>query len=138
MPMKTATIKPNLRNQQRVDIESDITIEMPDGGQLTCKISNLSRTGVMVRCNQETAGQLIPDLKAPAPGNWLTVKARFSVPVVATQPVSILANGNIIHLRRMARDEFQLGIQFANFEGNGFDYVDLYVRKLLADTRKPA
>ncbi|SHK34989.1 PilZ domain-containing protein [Marinobacter antarcticus] len=136
--MKAATMKPNLRNQQRVDVVSDIVIEKPDGCLLTCTISNLSRTGVMVSCNQETAGQLIPRLKAPAPGNWITVKARFSVPVVATQPVSILANGNIVHLRRMARDEFQLGIQFADFEGNGFDYVDRYVRKLLVDTPKPA
>lgn len=135
--MKAATVKPNLRNQQRVDVVSDIVIVTPDGCQLTGKISNLSRTGVMVSCDQESAGQLIPRLKAPAPGNWIMVKARFSVPVVATQPVSILANGNIVHLRRMARDEFQLGIQFADFEGNGFDYVDRYVRKLLIDTRKP-
>ncbi|MDO6443779.1 MULTISPECIES: PilZ domain-containing protein [unclassified Marinobacter] len=136
--MKAATIKPNLRNQQRVDVVSDILIEKPDGCQLTCKISNLSRTGVMVSCNQEAVDQLVPHLKAPAPGNWIAVKARFSVPVLPTQPVSILANGNIIHLRRMARDEFQLGIQFSDFEGNGFDYIDSYVRELLANTSKPA
>jgi len=58
--------------------------------------------------------------------------------VVATQPVSIIADGNIVHMRRIARDEFQLGIQFAEFEGNGFDYVDRYVAKLLADSRNPA
>lgn len=136
--MKAATIKPNLRNQQRVDIVSDIVIEKPDGCQLTCKISNLSRTGVMVCCNQKTADQLIPRLQAPTSGNWIDVKAHFSVPVVATQPVSIFATGHIVHLRRMARDEFQLGIQFEDFEGNGFDYVDRYVRKLLSDMRKPA
>ncbi|MBL1272580.1 MAG: PilZ domain-containing protein [Oceanospirillales bacterium] len=136
--MKAPTMKPNLRNQQRVDVVSDIVIETPDGCQLTCKISNLSRTGVMISCNQETAGQLIPHLKAPAPGNLMSVKARFSVPVIAIQPVSILANGNIVYLRRIARDEFQLGIQFADFEGNGLDYVDRYVRKLLANTCKPA
>ncbi|GGE57203.1 hypothetical protein GCM10011533_07130 [Streptosporangium jomthongense] len=136
--MKAATMKPNLRNQQRVDIETDIVIEKPDGCQLICRMSNLSRTGVMVCCNQETAGQLIPRFKAPAPGNWISVKARFSVPVIAAQPVSVVVNGNIVHLRRMARDEFQLGIQFTDFEGNGFDYVDNYVRKLLAESRKPA
>ena len=136
--MKAATMKPNLRNQQRADVVRDIIIEKPDGCQLTCKTSNLSRTGVMVSCNQEIAGQLMSHLKTPAPGSRIAIKARFSVPVVATQPVSILANGSIIYLRRVARDEFQLGIQFSDFEGNGFDYVDNYVRKLLADTRKPA
>lgn len=132
--MTSATAKPNLRNQQRADVVCDIVIEKPDGHQLTCKIANLSRTGVMLSCNQETVNQLIPRLKIPDPRNLIVVKARFCVPVIATQPVSIVANGNIVHLRRMARDEFQLGIQFADFEDNGFYYVDTYVRKLLADS----
>ncbi|AOY90111.1 pilus assembly protein PilZ [Marinobacter salinus] len=133
--MKPVAIKSNLRNQQRVDVSTNITIEKPDGCCLTCSVSNISRTGVMVSCNQEAVKTLIPDLKAPAPGNWISVKTSFSVPVVATQPVSIIADGNIVHMRRIARDEFQLGIQFAEFEGNGFDYVDRYVGKLLADAR---
>jgi len=121
--MKPVAAKLNLRNQQRVDVATDITIEKSDGCCLTCSVSNLSRTGVMISCNQETVKQLIPEQKAPAPGHWIAVKTRFSVPVVATQPVSIIADGNIVHMRRIARDEFQLGIQFAEFEGNGFDYV---------------
>ena len=136
--MKPVAAKLNLRNQQRVDVATDITIEKSDGCCLTCSVSNLSRTGVMISCNQETVKQLIPEQKAPAPGHWIAVKTRFSVPVVATQPVSIIADGNIVHMRRIARDEFQLGIQFAEFEGNGFDYVDRYVAKLLADSRNPA
>lgn len=136
--MKAATAKPNLRNQQRADVASDIVIEKPDGCQLTCKIANLSRTGVMLSCDQETASQLIPSLTVPAPGNPIFVKAQFSVPVVATQPVSVVANGNLVHLRRIAKDRFQLGIKFSDFEGNGFDYVDGYVRKLLAACASPS
>ncbi|MGO1501662.1 MAG: PilZ domain-containing protein [Marinobacter sp.] len=132
--MTAATAKPSLRNQQRADVVSDIVIEKSDGCQLTCKISNLSRTGVMLSCDQETVNQLIPRLKVPAPGHLIVVKTRFCVPMPATQWVSIVASGNIVHLRRMARDEFQLGIQFADFEDNGFDYVDTYVRKLLANS----
>jgi len=133
--MKSVAAKPNLRNQQRVDVSTDITIEKPDGACLTCTVSNLSRTGVMVSCNMEAVRQLIPGKKAPAPGHWISVKTRFSVPVLPTQPVSVIADGNIVHLRRVARDEFHLGIQFAEFEGNGFDYVDRYVSELLSDSR---
>lgn len=130
--MIAAQAKPNLRNQQRADVVSDIVIEKPDGCRLTCKIANLSRTGLMLSCDQETVGQLVPRLKVPGPGNLIVVKTHFCVPVIETSPVSVVASGNIVHLRRMARDEFYLGIQFAGFEGNGFDYVDTYVRKLLA------
>lgn len=131
--MKPLAKKSNLRNQQRVDVTTNITIEKSDGCCLTCRVSNLSRSGVMIACDQETVKQLVPDMRAPSPGRWIEVKTRFSVPVLPTQPVTILAGGSIVHMRRVARDEFQVGIQFSEFEGNGFDYVDRYVAKLLAD-----
>lgn len=133
--MKPLAAKPNLRNQQRVDVSTDITIEKTDGCCLTCQVSNLSRSGIMISCSQEMVRQLVPGLKTPAPGNWIGVTTRFSVPVIASQPVTVLADGNIVHMRRIARDEFQIGIQFCEFEGNGFDYVDRYVARLLSDAR---
>ncbi|HTN34536.1 MAG TPA: PilZ domain-containing protein [Marinobacter sp.] len=132
--MKPAAVKTNLRNQQRAEVSSDITIEKSDGRRITCTISNISRTGVMISCNRELVKALIPNQRAPAPGNWIEVKAYFLVPVVATQPVAIVADGNIVHMRRIARDEFQVGIKFSGFEDNGFDYIDRYVGKLLANS----
>lgn len=132
--MKPVAVKSNLRNQQRVDVSASVTIEKTDGSSLDCIISNLSRTGIMISCNQELVRELVPGQKAPVPGSWVPVKAKFSVPVVATQPVSIVAEGNIVHMRRIARDEYQVGIQFAEFEGNGYDYVDRYVSKLLSSS----
>ncbi|MGB1951915.1 MAG: PilZ domain-containing protein [Marinobacter sp.] len=132
--MKTVAVKPNLRNQQRVDVSTQVTIVKNDGSCLDCRISNISRTGLMISCSQELVKELVPGQKAPVPGSWIPVKARFSVPVVATQPVSVIADGNIVHMRRIARDEYQVGIQFAEFEGNGYDYVDRYVSTLLSSS----
>lgn len=136
--MKPLATKSNLRNQQRVGVATDITIEKADGCCLTCQVSNLSRSGVMIACDQETVKQLVPGMRAPSPGHWIEVKTRFTVPVLPAQPVTVLADGNIVHMRRIAKDEFQIGIQFSEFEGNGFDYVDRYVAKLLADSRNKA
>lgn len=133
--MKPFVAKSNLRHQQRVDVTTDITIEKSDGCCLTCQVSNLSRSGVMIACDQETAKQLVPSMLTPSPGNWVEVKTRFTVPVLPTQPVTVLADANIVHMRRIAKDEFQVGIQFSDFEGNGFDYIDRYVAKLMADAR---
>ena len=130
--MKPVAAKPNLRNQQRVDVATEARIEKTDGSCLTCKVSNISRTGLMVLCDQDSVRKLVPGQKTPAPGNWISVTTTFSVPVVANQPVSVIAGGNIVHMRRIARDQFQLGIQFSEFEGTGFDYVNNYVSKLLS------
>ncbi|PSF05986.1 PilZ domain-containing protein [Marinobacter fuscus] len=133
--MRSNAAKINLRNQQRVDVSTDISIEKPDGCCLTCKVSNLSRSGVMISCDQHTVQALVPGMRAPSPGFWIGVNTCFTVPVVPTQPVTVLASGNIVHMRRIARNEFQVGIQFTEFEDNGFEYVDRYVAKLLSDAR---
>ncbi|XKH01426.1 PilZ domain-containing protein [Marinobacter nauticus] len=133
--MKTATTRPNLRNQQRVDVELDITLELPKGHCVNCQASNLSRAGMTLCCNLETVKQLIPGMRPPAPGSWVEIKARFPVPVLKTQPVTVLADGNIVNMRRISRDEFELGVQFSEFEGNGFDYVDKCVSRLLAEQK---
>lgn len=135
--MKPVASIPNLRSQQRVGVSAEIAIEKPDGTTLDCRISNLSRSGVMISCSQGTAKQLLPGLRTPAPGTSVEVKTRFAVPVLPTQTVLVIAEGKVMHMRRIARDEFQVGIQFCEFEGNGFDYVDRYVAKLLADARSP-
>jgi hypothetical protein len=134
---KSVSPKANLRNQQRVRVSSDITIERPDGQCLNCRIANLSRSGVMVSCSEEAAKALLPGLITPAPGQAVDVTTRFSVPVLPTQPVVVAADGSVVHMRRMSRNEFHIGIQFTEFEGNGFDYVDRYVAKLLADLSNP-
>jgi hypothetical protein len=86
----------------------------------------------MIHCGQKEVRALIPAQKAPAPGTWIEVDASFSVPVVASQPVSVVAHGHIVHMRRISRNEYQIGVQFAEFDGNGFEYVDNYVSKLLS------
>ena len=132
--IKTCAIKPNLRNQQRVDVATDVCIEKLDGGSLVCSVYNISRTGLMISCGPEEAEALLPGQQPPSPGLWIEVKALFSVPVAASQPVSVVAHGHIVHLRRISRQEFQIGLQFAEFEDNGFEYVDRYVSQLLTST----
>ena len=132
--MKSVVAKPNLRNQQRVDVATEVTVEKTDGSSLVCSVSNISRTGLMISCGQNQVQELVPDQKTPAPGAWLEVKASFSVPVVDSQPVMVIGHGHIVHMRRISRNEFQIGIQFFEFEDNGFEHVDQYVSKLLSAT----
>jgi len=135
--MKSTSAQPNLRDQQRVDVTADIVLERPDGCQCSCTTENLSRSGVMVSCDQSTANLLAQGNRALAPGNPMPVKARFSVPMQPAQPV-IIAAGNIVHFRRIAQDRFQVGIQFEEFEGGGSACVDQYVRSLLNERGKSA
>lgn len=129
--MKPVAAKPSLRHQQRVDVAIEAKLYRPDGTAVFSKVANLSRAGMMIECDTETAKTLIPGTRTPAPGYWIDVISEFSVPVVANQPVSIRADSHIVYLRRMSRDRFQIGIQFMEFDGNGYHYVDQFVSSLM-------
>lgn len=133
MRVKPRSAEPNLRDQQRVDVDMKVTLNRPGQPPIECDICNLSRSGMMIRCTTAITEALIPGMRAPAPGDWIDVNARFEVPVLAQQSIQLAARCHIAHLRRMARDEFHLGVRFVDFDGRGFDYVDQYVHRLLAD-----
>lgn len=135
--IKTPSNRPCLRHQQRVSVAMDIMLERPDGQCVTCEASNISRSGLTVFCDQEAVRQLIPGMRPPAPGNWTETKARFSLPVIPSEkPAAVISDAHIVHMRRVSRDEFELGIQFCEFEANGFDYVDKYVTRLLIEGKQ--
>ena len=133
MRVKPRTAEPNLRDQQRADVDLNVTLSRPGQPAIDCTICNLSRSGMLISCTSEVTETLIPGKRAPAPGDWIAVNARFEVPVLAQQSVQLNARCHIAHLRRMARNEFHLGIRFVDFDGRGFDYVDQYVHRLLAE-----
>ena len=133
MRVKPRSAEPNLRDQQRVEVSLTVTVNRPGQPPIECEMCNLSRAGMMLRCTNEVTATHNPGKRPPAPGDWIDVHARFEVPVLAQQTVSLSARCHIAHLRRVARDEFHLGIRFVDFDGRGFDYVDQYVHRLLAD-----
>lgn len=133
MRVKPRSAEPNLRDQQRVNIDLPVTLNRPGQPPIECAICNLSRSGMMIRCTSKITEALIPGKRSPAPGDWIDVNARFDVPVLAQQSVRLSAQCHIAHLRRMAKDEFHLGIRFVDFDGRGFDYVDQYVHRVLSD-----
>ncbi|SDW41733.1 PilZ domain-containing protein [Marinobacter mobilis] len=132
--MKPVPAKPNLREQQRVDVALEVCVKQSSGEELSCKAANLSRAGVMISCDSDTVQKLLPSKTSPAPGQWIQVSTRFAVPIVASQTVSVRAEGHIVHLRRVSRNEFHVGVHFTDFEDNGFDYLDQYVSRLLSAT----
>ncbi len=130
--MKPVATKSNLRDQQRVETSLDVVAILSEQVTVNCKATNVSRAGMMISCDEKTLNRLVPNQTSPAPGQWIEISTQFSLPVVASQNVTVSADCHIVYLRRVSRDEFHVGIQFCRFEGNGHQYVDQYVSRQLS------
>lgn len=129
--IKSMAGKNNLRQQQRVPANIAVTVCNPDGNQLVCHTANLSRAGMLVECDSSHVRDILPGNSPVAPKKTVALDIKFAVPVVSVQSVNIEASCDIVHVRRVSKNLFQLGLQFTGFTGNGHDYVDQYVSRQL-------
>ncbi|MDG5499277.1 PilZ domain-containing protein [Marinobacter sp. BGYM27] len=129
--IKSMAGKNNLRQQQRVSTNIEVTVCNPNGNQLVCHTANLSRAGMLVECDSDHVRDILPGNSPIAPKKAVALDVKFAVPVVSVQSVNIEASCEIIHVRRVSKNRFQLGLQFTGFNGNGHDYVDQYVSRQL-------
>ncbi|MGP4844631.1 PilZ domain-containing protein [Marinobacter sp. 1Y8] len=129
--IKSMAGKNNLRQQQRVSTNIAVTVCNPDGNQLVCHTANLSRAGMLVECDSNHVRDILPGNPTVAPKKTVALDVKFAVPVVSVQSVNIEASCDLVHIRRVSKNRFQLGLQFTGFAGNGHDYVDQFVSRQL-------
>lgn len=128
--------RPNLRHHHRISTQFAARIESEDaspaGAQvLECKLTNLSRAGVMAVCTPEMIKVLLPKGTALGPRQTVRVKIQFELPVINVQKVQIEAQCDIVYLRRVSREIFHLGMSFVSFDNTGQDYIDQYIDRQL-------
>lgn len=128
-------VRPNLRHHNRVATQLTVEVSTGDGLTAECESANLSRAGLMLVCTPEQVSQILPNDSPIAPRQAVRLHARFSLPVISLQSVSVSVDCDVIYVRRVSRDCFQVGMEFVEFEGSGRDYVDQYIdRRLQKDT----
>ncbi|MFE8072130.1 PilZ domain-containing protein [Marinobacteraceae bacterium S3BR75-40.1] len=126
--------RPNLRHHHRVPADLVVEVTAESGASVECACANLSRAGLMLSCTPDQVSQILPNNMTIAPRQAVRLHARFKLPVLSIQSVQISVACDVIYVRRVSRDCFQVGMHFVDFEGSGRDYVDQYMDRRLQDT----
>ncbi|MEQ6884327.1 PilZ domain-containing protein [Salicola sp. Rm-C-2C1-2] len=123
--------RPNLRHYHRIPVHLAASLEQ-DGDLLPeCTINNLSRSGLHIECASAILERLVPNGKPVAPHMAIPVHLTFSVPGEAGS-ICIRARCDVVTVRRVSRDSFNVGMSFAEFEDDSDTHLDHYINKQLA------
>ena len=129
---RATTGRPNLRHHHRITVDLELQLEVNDETLPSCRISNLSRSGIMVPCSREILKRIAPNQESVAPRRAIPVRARFEVPVGASASAWIDCQCDLVTVRRVARDCFHTGMTFRSFEDDGEALIDTYISEQLA------
>lgn len=126
----TTAGRPNLRHYHRIAVELDGTITTGDGTEAPCRVTNLSRDGVMIPCDPDTLSRVIPNQESVAP--HLAVPVHFDLCLPDGNQSPVRCQCDIIYVRRVSRDCFNMGMSFSAFEEEGQQRLDDYINQQLA------
>lgn len=123
-----ASVEDYRREYPRIPMAVPVDVQVPDGALIRAKMCNVSRAGMQLACDPVTVGQLLPGGQMPMPSQPVTLDVRFELPV-GGEPVPINVRCAAVFSRRVAQNEFRLGLQFTSFEAEGADHLESYIQE---------
>ncbi|ARU55947.1 type IV pilus assembly PilZ [Oleiphilus messinensis] len=120
-------MKSNLRYHHRIRSEIEATLLVDNEELCSTTIANISRAGIMIECNQKTLEDILPNQHQIAPKKPVQVEVEFNLPLSVYHEVSVKAYCNVIHTRRLSKNSYQIGLEFAHFANEDFRYVEQYM-----------
>ena len=100
------------RRHVRYRVHMPITLETRQGMCYPLVLNSLSVAGVELRCDQAAMQSLTPGGRPATPDNKQVLSFCFTLPDSGGEPTPVTGTGRIVHSRRLAQDQFQLGMRF--------------------------
>jgi len=100
---------------------------MPDGEIIHAITVNLSPAGIQIACDRVTVNSILPlsQRRLPKPSPAMEVRLRF--PESSGMPDVIEARCKAVFSRRVAENEYRIGLQFQGFEGDDYQKLDQFL-----------
>ena len=120
------------RRFPRVDLDVAVELVGPEGGVWSLKSANISRSGLQVRCPREAARDLVKECRRAAPSaadGHLGV--RLGLEGTAGTSKRLTARARIVYARPGPEDHYLIGLEFAGFEGDGYESLQAYIMECL-------
>jgi hypothetical protein len=100
---------------------------MPDGEIIHAITVNLSPAGIQIACDRFTVNSILPLSQRRVPSKTIEVDVRLRFPESSGMPDVIAARCRPVFSRRIAENEYRIGLQFMSFEGDDYQKLEHFL-----------
>jgi hypothetical protein len=100
---------------------------MPDGEIIHAITVNLSPAGIQIACDRVTVNSILPLSQRRLPRNTREVEVRLRFPESSGMPDIIDTRCRAVFSRRVAENEYRIGLQFQGFDGVDYQKLEHYL-----------
>jgi len=120
-------VQPYKREHPRVSVHLPVELRTPEGVPLHARTVNISRAGLQLSCDRHTFSRLFPGGLQPLPSQRVAVRVRLELPPQAPGPAALEASCNAVFSRRIAENDFRVGLQFTDLPEAGYERLERYI-----------
>ena len=113
-----------------LNINGDVTVKTNSDAQILARFDSISKSGLVLHCDQEALKTLFPRTPSLAPKQTVQLDVDFGLPEVGR----ITARCDVTSLRRMSRTMFELQMNFAEADLRSLYALEHYVERKLRET----
>jgi hypothetical protein len=118
-----------------INTHGEVLINTSDKVVVSTRMEGLARNGLMLHCDSKTLDNLFPRTSSISPKQSQTLDISFGLAEVG----KIEAQCEVISVRRLAKDTFELDLRFSEVNDRAIHVVDHYVeRKLRQQVAAPS
>ncbi len=100
---------------------------MPDGEIIHAITVNLSPAGIQIACDRVTVNSILHLSQRRVPRKTPQVEVRLRVPESSGMPEIIDARCTAVFSRRVAENEYRIGLKFQDFEGEDYQKLEHFL-----------
>ncbi len=123
----TFRVKKYKRDYPRVPVHLPVEVSMPDGEIIHAITVNLSPAGVQIACDRVTVNSILPVSQRRLPRKTRQVELRLRFPESSGMPHIIDARCTAVFSRRIAENEYRIGLQFQGFDGEDYQKLEHFL-----------
>ncbi|MEE8286412.1 MAG: PilZ domain-containing protein [Gammaproteobacteria bacterium] len=115
------------RDYPRIPAHLPVEVSMPDGEIIHAITVNLSPAGIQIACDRVTVNSILPLSQRRLPKRTRQVDVRLRFPESSGMPDIIDARCTAVFSRRVAENEYRIGLQFQGFEGEDYQKLEHFL-----------
>ena len=130
MALERQTMSRTLIYHTHVSIDGNATVETDNGACVGAHIDSISKSGLILHCDQASLKTLFPVTPTLSPKQTVELNVDFGLPGVGR----IVARCDVTSLRRMSRAKFELQMNFAQADIRSLYALEHYVERKLRES----
>jgi hypothetical protein len=123
----TFCVRKYKRDYPRVPAHLPVEVSIPGGEVIHAITVNLSPAGIQIACDRVTVNSVLPVSQRRLPKRTREVAVRLRFPEFSGMPDTIDARCTAVFSRRVAENEYRIGLQFLGFEGEDYQKLEHYL-----------